>query len=283
MYIDVLILTNIFVNYFIFAITKKFLKTTISKKRIIIASILGGIYSLIVLVNFSIMELILIKTIMALTLTYILFDFYNIRAFTKNLLCFIGVNALFAGILYGIWFFIKPYNMIVQNGVPYFAISAPTLAIFTIITYGILTLISYLYSKNENSSSLATLQITCNDITANVTALYDTGNNLSDIFTGLPIVVCEYESIKELFPDAVADFFKGLDIVSTDDLIHFNKKSRIIPTSTISGMTSLPAFSPDKTILTKDNKHKKIDIIIAVTNNKISSGEHTALLSKNAI
>lgn len=282
-YIDVLILTNTFVNYFIFAITKRFLKKSITKKRIITASILGGLYSLIVLLNFSVFEFVIIKTVMALTLTFILFGFYSLTSFIKNFLCFIGVNALFAGIMYFLYSFIKPYNMLLENGVVYFNISASTLAIYTIITYAVLTVISFFYSKNENSNVLSTIKITCNDTDVEVIALYDTGNNLTDIFTGLPIIVCEYDSIKSLFPEYVQDFFKGLGEVSSEDLLKFGKKTRIIPASTISGCTSLPAFAPDKTVITTGKKSKAIDVIIAVTNNTISSGEHKALLSKNIL
>ena len=48
-YIDVLIAVNLFINYFLIISTAKFLHLKTQKSRLILGEILGGIYSLYIL------------------------------------------------------------------------------------------------------------------------------------------------------------------------------------------------------------------------------------------
>ncbi len=247
----------------------------------VIASLIGGIYSLIVLVNLSMVEFMAIKILMLLSLSFILFGYTSVAVFIKDTACFFGVNALFAGVMYGLYYFAKPNNMVMTNMVVYFNISASILAVYTVLTYGIITGVSYFYDKNVPTDKTSIIRITCDDKTVSVNAFYDTGNTLTDVFTGLPIIVCEYESIKELFPENIQDFFKNMDEVITSDILRFNKKVRPIPTSTINGDRTLPAFSPDSIVIVNDKKTIKVNAIVAVVNTSLSGGEYTALMSSH--
>lgn len=110
-----------------------------------------------------------------------------------------------------------------------------------------------------------------------LTGFVDTGNKLCDIFTGLPVAVCEYDAVKELFPERVRGFFRDPTGFSFERVEDSSLKTllRVIPVSAVSGSSSLPAFKPDE--LATDGVSRQA--VIAVTTQPLSDGSFHALLS----
>lgn len=280
-YIDVLFLLNIYISYFLFASTKKLLGVKISKKRMITACIVSGLYSAIILFEFSFIEFTIIKLLMGISLSAIAFYSKRIKLFLKATLMFFGVNFIYAGFMFCLWFFITPSTMQFKNGVVYFNISALLLAIFTIIAYGAISLFSYILNRRNNVKDIYDVTISFQGRMVMVTALLDTGNKLVDVFTGTPVMVCELSSLIPLLPEKLFNYLNCPSFAEfeTQEDYLISKKIRVIPINVVSGSSSLMAFKPDAVIVSRGKESYNTMALVAVTSQSLSDGSFSCLIS----
>lgn len=280
-YLDVLILLNIFVSFFLFQATARLMNLRLGKWRLLAGSLLGGVYSLLILFELNSLELALVKVAMGVSLVLMVFLHPRTAGgaglFCKTGLCFFLVNFIFAGFMQALWMFAAPAGMAYRNGVAYFNISALTLAASTIAAYLVITLFTHILNKRNRKTELVQVTVSLRGRQVALTAFVDTGNKLCDIFTGLPVVVCEFEAIKEIFPERVRDFFRdpsGFSFERVEDS-ELATLLKVIPVNAVSGASALPAFKPDD--LTADGVSRQV--MIAVTVHPLSDGSFHALLN----
>lgn len=282
-YVDVLILINIYVGYFLFASTRKLINATVNRIRMIIGCIVSGLYSLIILLDMNLFELLIIKLLMGLSLCAIVFLKKNqFKYYIKSVLIFFAVSCLYAGLMLGIWYFITPSSMQFKNGIVYFNISALTLAVSTIIAYIAISVFCYILDKRNSSADIYSVIIDYMGREIELTALLDTGNKLIDVFSGLPVMICELEELKSFLPQKLYEYIKNdnSNIENINSEYFVKNKIRIIPIKAVSGKSSLIAFKPEKTILKKDDFEKECNVLVGVTNEKLSDGSFKALINK---
>ncbi len=159
----------------------------------------------------------------------------------------------------GIWYFITPTSMQFKNGIVYFNISALTLAISTIIAYVTITIFCYILDKRNAIQDLYTVTLIYQGREIVINALLDTGNKLVDIFTGLPVMICELKELQSFLPKRLYDFMQSpnQNIENADSDYLAKNKLRVIPVNAVSGSSSLMAFKPDKTIVNKGTYKKE--------------------------
>lgn len=280
-YVDVLVLINMYVGYFLFVSTKKLINASVNHWRMIIGCLASGLSSLVILLDMNFVELLVVKILMCTSLSLIVFYKKNQwKFFVKATLMFFGVSCLFGGLMLCIWYFITPASMQFKNGIVYFNISALTLAISTIIAYVTITIFCYILDKRNASNDLYTVTLTFQGREIALNALLDTGNKLVDIFTGLPVMICELKEFQSFLPTKLYDFMQSpnqnIENVNTEYLA--KNKLRIIPINAVSGSSSLMAFKPDKTIVCKGDFKKECNVLVAVTNETLSDGTFKALI-----
>ena len=111
-----------------------------------------------------------------------------------------------------------------------------------------------------------------------INGLFDTGNSLLDPITLYPVVIVEYDKIKEILPAEVREFLKESSDLSFSMNRKYSKKIRLIPYSTVGNNEILKGFRPDYITINGREEHIK-DVIIAVVYNKLSSNnEFDAIL-----
>ncbi|HHW26878.1 MAG TPA: sigma-E processing peptidase SpoIIGA [Firmicutes bacterium] len=130
---------------------------------------------------------------------------------------------------------------------------------------------------------LMNMELVIGGQTLGLTALVDTGNNLRDPVSGLPVVVVDWESLRKVMPDEVYTFFQ-----STWDRIPscladspIGRRLRLIPYESLSGKKGvLPGFRPDRLILTEKGRRKVLkNAIVGVSGERLSpNGLYQALL-----
>lgn len=121
-----------------------------------------------------------------------------------------------------------------------------------------------------------------------LTGLVDTGNNLRDPISNLPVVVVDWEPLRRVLPGEVSAFFS-----STWDRVPENlsgtpmgRRLRLIPYESLSGkMGVLPGFRPDSfVILESGGQRVKKDAIIGVFHERLSpTGLYQALLHPDLV
>ncbi len=282
-YLDVLVLLNIFVNYFLFQATARLVNQKIPGWRLLLGTVLGGLYSLIILLELTAAELTAIKIMMGVSLIFVVFftrkggdSRSRWLRFGKTSLCFFLVNFIFAGFMQALWMFAAPCGMAYKNGVPYFDVSALTLAASTIAAYLIITLVTYLLNRRNRGQDLREIILSLDGRQVTLTGFLDTGNKLCDVFTGLPVAVCQYDSVRDLLPEKIRGFFQSPGDYSFDRIEDSRLKTmiRMIPVNAVNGAGSLPGFRPDEALIGGVSRR----IIVAVTDQPLSDGEFQAIL-----
>ena len=286
-YVDVLVCTNIFINYFILLAISRLYSFSLNRLRIIAGAVLGGIFSLLILlpeINFYIN--LIIKLFISLVVVLISFKVYSILNFVKLVASFYLVNFVFAGAVLFVWYLLDSKNIFVKNNTVYFNISPLFFIISTLVTYSIIRFLAFLTVQKNSEQSFCNLKIEQNNKTIDLKAKIDTGNNLKDPFSNKPVIVAEYKFIKSIVPTEIINFFSNKETKS--DSLDIDKitnlKFRTIPFNTILGSGIMPAFMPEKIkIIKKDKKEISKDAFVAICKEKFLNENYNALVGTDLI
>ncbi|MGN0687882.1 MAG: sigma-E processing peptidase SpoIIGA [Oscillospiraceae bacterium] len=235
-YIDVLLIINLYINYFLVRGTAVLLHRELSTWRCLAAAAVGAVFSLSVL--FPEMPFLLssvIKLLCAAAIVLTAFGRQQPGEYLIAMLCFSVISFTYAGAMLALWICAAPNGMYYCNGVAYFDTPIIAVTIITILAYIAARLIRYYLDRKNLSATTARVMITVGSKSVELTGAADTGNGLYDPFSGKPVVICRAESINEIMPEKVKLYLYG-DISKLDSI-------KLIPCSTISGETLIPVFS----------------------------------------
>ena len=129
-YIDVLITVNVFIDFILILCTKKALCINTSFKKMLLASLLGGVQSLIAL--FPPLPFFLnipIDVLCAAGIVLCAFGKCPFKCFIKRISVFLSLSFSFCGIMMFLYNAFKPKGMEVYNDTVYFNISPVLLII----------------------------------------------------------------------------------------------------------------------------------------------------------
>ena len=259
-YADVLIVLNLFVNFFILQLTARICRDAYRIGRLILAAFLGGLFSLYIFIpTLGVFLETLFKLVISALIVLTCFGFDSIKSFIRRVLVFFSATFLFAGCMMGIWALFKTNRLAINNGIVYIDISPLLLVVTTFACYIILSVIRYFSSKHAYNGKRCNLQITYSGRTANLTALVDTGHSLTDTMTEREVVIIEQSIALKLL-----DFVPTLEAVTASS--NPPHGFRMIPYSSVGGHGLLPAFIPDEIYFEINRKkHLLNNILIAVT------------------
>lgn len=243
-YVDVLIVLNIYVNYFLLLITAKISGSHLKPWRCVAASVYGSLFSLLILapqlpnwVNTA------IKLIAAATVVMIAFGICNTRRFLKNSAAFYITNFILAGGIYGAYIWLKPDSLHFSNSCFYIDFSLLLLIGATAAFYLLACIIRRLWASSPLEGYMVYIRLGERLLTFE--GLADTGNCLVDFFTGKPVMICPAADIGEL-PKGTA--------------------KRLIPVNTVSGEGLMEIFRPDEVLISAENEKKRhtADVMIGL-------------------
>ncbi len=281
-YIDILFILNLFADYFIILAVEKLCRTPTRALRRILASSLGALYSLSIFIDMNFFFSILLRAVSAVTIVLAAFGYKNLKRFLRLTSALFCVSFIYAGIMMAVWFVAKPANMVVNNGVVYFDISPLILIISTMFSYFILTIIRKFMRRPLASSKYYNIAVTYKDSTVYIKALLDTGHALTDPFSDAPVIVAEYNTVKEIIPHRAREYFlskKGTDNIPED----LKGKIRLIPYKSVGGEGVLPALSCDRVEIIYENCTSTIKkAVLAVSPQGVGDG-YGALISSDLI
>lgn len=280
-YLDVLIILNIYVGFFLFIGTGKLLGEKLKKWRLFAGSIASGIFSLLILFELSPFIQIASKLFMGILLVLIVFPFKSAKYILKCIAIFFLINFIYGGFMFALWFFIAPTGMVYKNGVTYFNISAIGLVVSTIVAYLIISGVCAFLNRRTKESEKVQVGLSFCGRQTMLTGLCDTGNKLCDAFSGLPVVVCEYSSVASLFPEVLKSYFLNpleYPELKADNTAYMSKL-RLVPIEVVGSSSMLPAFKPEQ--ITISGKEKQA--IVAVTSSKLSEGEFQAIVNSTLL
>lgn len=238
-YVDVLIVLNLYINYFLIRATVMIMRRTCSQKRCVLSAFIGALGSLVILLpELPFFAVVLIKIALGALIVFVAFGRQKPSDFAVCALFFLVVNFTFAGIMLALWKFAAPFGMVWSNGTAYFNIPISAIASFTAAAYCAVRLVRFLADKRLHCDKICAVKISSDACEVSLRGLCDTGNQLCDLFSGKPIIVCCFDKIAPIVPNDILDYFNG----------RFSETLRIIPCRTIGAETLVPIFKARITI-----------------------------------
>jgi len=284
-YVDILICVNLIVNYFLLLSTGRFCQRKQIRLRLFLASMLGALYAMILFVK-GLPPWVLLgsKLIISAAMVRIAYRYVSPKQYIKEYLVFFTVNFIFAGLMLALWLLVSPKGMLFYNGIVYFNISAVMLIGFTGIAYGVAEIFSRLYKKQGVDTAMYHVTIELGQKQTLLTGFFDTGNTLKDVYTGYPVVVCDFDAIHSILPSSLLDIFstpiEQIDRLERLMTVHTGNKFKLIPYNTVGFSGILPAFIPDRLILQEGTRSFQMEnVYVAVSQQKLCKGDYDMLLN----
>ncbi len=278
-YVDVLFVVNMFINYLLLFITSILAKTSHNRIRLLLASAIGGLYCVFAFTSsLTFLHDATLKILITLVLCLIAFKFISVSHYIRCTVMLVVCGISFGGLLYGVYFFFKP-NIMYFNNVVYFHISPLLLIICITASYLVLIIFSYFFKPSSVSeTSSYTVTIALHGKTVCAEGFIDTGNGLVDIFTDTPVILCSYKTIEKLLSADEKIFFAG--DFKYNKINNLSKGVRVIPLTTVSGSRLLPAFKPDFVSLEKSKSKLYVEkTLVAVFDDKRCNCENKVILN----
>ena len=241
-YIDILVLLNLFINYFILLSVSKFLYIKVKRSRLLLGASLGAFYSIYILIPEPNKYLsFFIKVLMSISIVLSSFKF-NKKMFLKTFICFFLISLSFSGIILAMWFMFKPKGMIVNNGMVYFDISPFILIFSTLVSYIFIECVNRYLGKHICKEAFCHIKLILDKKTDEFEAKLDTGNSLKEPFSNLPVIIVDREKVKNIIPTELnLNDYKLISEFSSK----IKSSVRLIPFSGISRDGFLFGFKPD--------------------------------------
>ena len=287
-YLDVVLLENLCMNYIILFATGYLMKIKMKQIRIIASSLLGGIYAVVAYLEIlPIYSSFIMKIILSILMVYLAFFPKGIKSLCKQLVIFYLTSFAFGGCAFALLYFIKPQNILIRNGV-YVGTYPIKIALLGGIVGFIITYIAFrvIKTKLHKKDMIYQVQIQIEDKTLDLKAMLDTGNLLKDPISGMPVVVVEKSKLYSILPTKLLDNIEKLiggDGESLLDQIEEKEiltRFRMIPFSSVGKQNGLMlGFKANQIIIQKEEENQiQKDIIIGIFNQNLSKNDQYSAL-----
>ena len=273
-YIDVLIIINIYMTYFILRAASRMLHTALGFPRIAAASVLGGISAVSAVFVTDVLPSLALKAALTVMTVIAAFGFGSLKALMMRSFFCITAGMLICGAAVMIHELAGTDFIFSANGYLYMDISALVLVISSAVIYGILCIVRRITDAPDGDRRV-TLTVEKDGRSAVLSALPDSGNYLSDFLTGRPVVICRASALGGVLPANAENFLKG----DTDDVSGI----RLIPMTTAGGSTIAAAFRPDRITAGSGDCKKNIDALIAVAPGALEGESFDAVINSRLL
>ncbi len=272
-YVDILILTNTIIDYFMLLLVAKINKSAYKSLRIIISAFFGGISSLYIFLNLnSTLIDIFYKTSISVLMCLISFGWGSYKALLRNTFSLFAASFIFAGFMMALWQLYSLKGIIVNNSTVYFGISPQILIICAVIIYFLITVAEFFIGRKNVKAKKCEIKVCFGEEAICYKAIFDTGNNLRDNFSDNEVVLLDLKSFNE----------KAARKFSAENLF-YKKRYRILPCKTVAGQGILEGFRADLLILFIDNKSYHFKNPIIVFSKESMCGDYNALLDSEIL
>ena len=216
MYVELIVITDVFMNYLVITTTGLILNRISEFKKIFLSSVIGAIPLILLCTNIKPIIYHTTNIIFAFIMSIISFKYKDILYTIKNVIYMYFVSVFLAGSIY----------LVNETFLPNINNQILSLIIMLIISPIITTTYNLsLHKLKTINSNYYKLDIYLKDGNVlTVSAYLDTGNKLVSPYSNTPIILLNKQIIEEYIP----------------------KNIILVPCNTISGNSMLPCFYPEK-------------------------------------
>lgn len=262
--LDILIIENSIINYFLLYITSQTLRIGVKLKSLVLSSVIGGIYVITMISpKLYLFTRFPFKVAVAEIMIFLIFKNKKIGFNIKAL----SIYLIYSMMLAGICFFLELH----QNSSSDFTsiiinYSYKKLLLAIIFIYlSISRIVIVVRDRKEILDFIFKVDIVDKNNLKTVTAFLDTGNELREPATNLPVIIIEKSC------------FGNLNLRDNEKLL--------VPYKVLNGTGgNLIGFKPDYIVVYKGNYKVKREVVIAFCEDKLNKhNEYNALLSRGII
>lgn len=287
-YIDVVLIENILMNYIILFTTGLILKIKIKHLRLILASFIGAIYSIIAYMGIlEIYSSIVFKIILSIIIVYIAFNPQNIKKLWKDILIFYMVSFVFGGAAFALIYIVKPQDILMKNGLFLGTYPLKTVLLGAIVAFIIIiTAFTVVKTKISKKDMYCQIKIKINGKYIKAKTMIDTGNMLKEPITNTPVVIVEHTLLYECMPKEILNNLENIiggdfSQVPEDIRKKYISKLKLIPYSSLGKQNGmLIGIKPETVkIITDEQEEERKNVIIGIYNKSLTKkGEYRALI-----
>ena len=241
-YVDVVLIENLIMNYIILFATGLILKIKIKHIRLILGSLLGAIYSIVAYTGFlKLYSSFILKIILSVIIVYIAYNPQSVKKLSKELLFFYLTSFVFGGAAFALIYIVKPQDILMKNGLFLGTYPLKTVILAAIVAFiVIITAFTIIKSKMTKKDLIYKIEVKLNGKEIQTEALVDTGNMLKEPITNTPVVVIEHTLLYDIIPKEILNHLE--DIIGGD----FEKIPEEIRNKYISKLKLIPFSSLGK-------------------------------------
>lgn len=267
-YLDVLIVVNVYITYFVLRAAARLLRIRLRTGRLILASVFGGISSVTAALPVPFWGAMLLKAGLTLLLTLAAFGFSEPRRFLLRFFTVLSVGMLICGAAVVIRDRTGSGILTAAGGYVYLDVSIPILVGATTAAYFAVSLLRRVLDRPSADARLS-LKIKNNGKTVVLTAYPDSGNHLCDFLTGLPVILCRASSVAPVAPEGILSA-KTAPPAGV----------RLIPYATVGNAGCIAAFRAERITVTDGTfRDKEIEALIGVGEREFGGDDFDAVMS----
>lgn len=287
-YLDVIILLNVFVNGIILVLTAWVLGISYKKVKIGTAVIVSVVYLIsCIFYHIQVLYQPMIKFLVSIAMIALAFPTKSWQQFFKTLFAFYLISFLLGGAVFGYSFFFQNSSLITRNGFGVeqinFALLCKGLLLGICITF---FCIRPILRNRSQRKYLYDVEIVYHEKVVHLVGLWDSGNRLYTMSTGKPVILVEKDALKPLLSPALNQYLNDFDAsVWIDSLEKCADKEclskiELIAYRGIGSASLLLGFRVDQIKIQLDDAQKHtFDFIVAIYDEKLSiDGSYNTLL-----
>ena len=259
-YVDVLLILNLYVNYFLLLATGRLMHLPCGRKRCITAAAVGSLCALTIFLppmHWALCTL--LRFAMGVPVVWICF---GRRMRLRDVVCFFVVSMGFGGAMLAVSLWRRPVGMAFNNASLYLDFSPACLLICTVAAYALTCGIRFLVDRSTVTQGHYRVVVRYGPRVIGMEALADSGNLLMDRFSGKPVILCggaELEQLVQLEGNLT-------DPAAYATMAMHCKGMRLIPCATVTGSGVVPVFAPDEVLICEacSGARKPVDALIGI-------------------
>ncbi len=287
-YIDVVLIENLIMNYIILLATGVILKTKIKHFKIIMSSLIGAIYTILAyVITIPIYSSFFMKFLLSIIIIYVAYNPQNVKKMWKILIVFYLTSFVFGGAAFALIYIVKPQDILMKNGLFLGTYPMKSVVLAGIIGFIIIvTAFKIVRNRITKRDIYKNVKIEIDGKQIHLNAILDTGNMLKDPITGSPVIVVEKSILYEILPlellDNIENILGGnLEKIPESIKKQYIKRLKFIPFSSLGRQNGmLVGIKPNFIeIMDEQNSLKREDIIIGIYEKSLTKdGRYRALM-----
>ena len=292
-YIDVVFLENLVMNSIILVASGIILKKKMKWIRIILASSLGAIYTIIGYI--SVLEIysnLILKVILSILIIYIAFNPQTVKQLWKDLLIFYLTSFVFGGVAFALIYVVKPQDILMKNGLFLGTYPLKTVLLAAIVAFIIIVAaFAIVKTKFSKKDMFCDVEVELNNKIIKTRAMIDTGNLLKEPITNTPVIVLEHTLLYECVPKEILDNLESIlggELVKIPEEVRneYISKLKLIPFASLGKQNGmLVGIKADSLKIIQDDQEKENkNVIVGIYNKSLTKrGEYRALVGMDLI